>query len=244
MFTHPASASQPAFLDDAAYLVKKLSQFSPKKLQSMMGISAELAQLNAERYRNWNVPFHPGNASPCISCFQGEVYRGLDANSLLPPDLEFAQRNMRILSGLYGILKPLDLMQPYRLEMGTKWAITPKTRNLYAFWGDRIAQALNADGEGPVVNLASREYSKAVTQASLQRTMIDIEFKELVQGEWKIIGTFAKHARGRMARFAIKNRINDPEGLKSFNESGYRYTESLSSESTWVFARDSQSIPI
>jgi len=236
------SASQPDFLDDAAYLVSKLSKFSPRKLQSLMGISADLAQLNAERYSNWKTPFHPGNASPCIACFQGEVYRGLDAKSLLSPDLEFAQRNVRILSGLYGLLKPLDLMQPYRLEMGTKWAITQSKRNLYAFWGDRIALALNAEGESPVINLASKEYSKAVPSNALNRVMIDIEFKELVNGEWKIIGTYAKLARGLMARYAIKNRINHPEGLKTFDQSGYRYTESLSTESTWVFARDLQSL--
>lgn len=207
-----------------------------------MGISAELAELNADRYQAWNAPFHPGNASPCIACFQGEVYRGLDAKTLQANDLEFAQRHLRILSGLYALLKPLDLIQPYRLEMGTKWAITAKTANLYAFWGDRIAKALNEDGDEPVINLASKEYSKAVHNASLERTMIDIEFKELVNGEMKIIGTYAKHARGLMARFAIKERITHPEGLKSFEKSGYRFMQSLSTESTWVFAREPQSI--
>ena len=237
---HAASASQPAFLEDAAYLVGKLSKFSPKKLQTMMKISPELAALNAERYANWHTPFHPGNASPCIHCFQGEVYRGLDAKTLKQPELEFAQRHVRILSGLYGVLRPLDLMQPYRLEMGSKWAVTPSKPNLYAYWGSRIAEFLRSEGAGPVVNLASQEYSKSVQPEALSHPIIDIEFKDLVGDELKVLGTYAKHARGAMARFAIKQRITNPEDLKSFSKDGYLYTENLSTETTWVFTRDQQ----
>lgn len=240
---HASSASQPAFLEEAEYLVHKLAKFSSKKLQSLMKISPELAELNVERYRNWHAPFHPGNASPCIECFQGEVYRGLDAKTFKRPDLEFAQRHLRILSGLYGMLRPLDLMQPYRLEMGTKWPITPTKPNLYTYWGDRIAKAIAADAEGVVVNLASQEYSKAVQRDALNAPIIDIEFKDLVGDQFKVLGTYAKHARGAMARFAIKRQITDPEGLKDFNSGGYLYTENLSTETTWVFTRDHHSTP-
>jgi cytoplasmic iron level regulating protein YaaA (DUF328/UPF0246 family) len=240
---HATSASQPAFLKEADYLVKKLSKCSSKKLQALMNISPELAELNVERYRNWHTPFHPGNSSPCIECFQGEVYRGLDAKTLTKPDLEFAQRHLRILSGLYGVLRPLDLMQPYRLEMGTKLVITPTKRNLYTYWGNRIAEAIAADSEGPVVNLASQEYSKAVQRDALKTPVIDIEFKDLVGDQFKVLGTYAKHARGAMARFAIKHQITDPEGLKEFNAGGYLYTENLSTETTWVFTRDQKTTP-
>lgn len=238
---HARSASQPAFMEQAAYLVGKLSKLSARQLQSLMKISPELAELNAERYREWHAPFHPGNAAPCIECFQGEVYRGLDAKTFKQPDLEFAQRHLRILSGLYGVLRPLDLMQPYRLEMGTRWAVTASKPNLYAFWGKRIAEALSGDTEGDVVNLASLEYSKAVQRDALGRRVIDVEFKDWAGGEFKVLGTYAKHARGAMARFVIKERLTDPEGLKAFTDGGYHYTEHLSTETTWVFARDQQS---
>lgn len=235
------SASQPVFLDDAAYLVSKLAKLSVKKLGAMMHISADLAQLNADRFQTWSVPFHPGNATPCIHCFQGEVYRGLDAKTFNTPDLEFAQKHLRILSGLYGVLRPLDLMQPYRLEMGTKWSITPTKPSLYAYWGDRIAKELAPETDGVVVNLSSQEYSKAVQREALSARVIDIEFKDLVRGELKVVGTYAKLARGMMARHLVKHRITDPEGLKSFTEAGYRFTPSLSTETTWVFSRDPHS---
>lgn len=235
---HAPSASQPVFLEDAAYLVNKLAKLSAKKLGAMMHVSAELAELNAERYAAWSLPFHPGNAQPCIACFQGEVYRGLDAATMQEPDLAFAQQHLRILSGLYGILRPMDLMQPYRLEMGTKWTITPSKPNLYAYWGDRIAQSLEEEGAPAVVNLASQEYSKAVQRKVFTCPVIDIEFKDLVRGELKVVGTYAKLARGQMARFIVKERITDPEQLKQFTGGGYAFTPAQSSNHTWVFTRD------
>lgn len=238
---HAPSASQPVFLEEAAYLANKLAKLSAKKLGDMMHISADLAQLNAERYAQWSLPFHPGNANPCIECFQGEVYRGLDAKTFKEPDLEFAQRHVRILSGLYGVLRPLDLMQPYRLEMGTKWAVTPTKPNLYAYWGDRIARSLADDAPKAVVNLASQEYSKAVQRDVLPCPVIDIQFKDLVRGELKIVGTYAKLARGMMARHLVKHRITDPEHLKQFTDGGYQFTPAQSTEQTWVFSRDPHS---
>lgn len=238
---HASSASQPVFMEDASFLVRKLAKFSPKRLEVLMKISPDLAQLNFDRYQAWNAPFHPGNSKPCISCFQGEVYRGLDAKSWNDPDLEHAQSHLRILSGLYGVLRPLDLMQPYRLEMGTRWEIGPKQKNLYSFWGNRVGESIEADAEGHIVNLASQEYSKVIQRAKLPTPIIDIDFKDLVKGELKTLGTYAKHARGRMARYAVKQKITHPEELKGFEDGGYAFDERLSNETNWVFTRDHNS---
>lgn len=234
------AASQPLFLNEASELMERLKKLSPLKIEQLMDVSPELAQMNADRFAEWSPPFHPGNASPAISCFQGEVYRGLDAATWTAPDFEFAQRHLRIASGLYGILRPLDLMQPYRLEMGLKWAVSKGVPSLYAFWGDRLAEHVAQECEGVVVNLASVEYSKAVLRPALQARVIHIHFKEEVDGAYKSLMTYAKHARGKMARFVVRQKISDPEGLLSFTGLGYQFNETLSTADEWTFTRPAQ----
>jgi cytoplasmic iron level regulating protein YaaA (DUF328/UPF0246 family) len=231
------AASQPVFLEEAAQLVTSLRALSARQIARLMEVNDDLAALNAERFAAFSTPFHPGNASPALLCFQGEVYRGLDAATLTTPDLEFAQRHVRILSGLYGLLRPLDLMQPYRLEMGLKWGPDKKTPNLYAFWGDRLARAVDAEAEGVVLNLASTEYARAVLP-HLQARVITIHFKDRVQDEYKPLMTYAKHARGEMARFVVRKRIDRPEGVQAFTGMGYGFRPELSAEFEWTFTRD------
>ncbi len=231
------AASQPAFLADAEQLIAALRGLSPRAIARLMDVSDDLAQLNADRYAAFSTPFHPGNASPAILCFQGEVYRGLEAATLTTPDLEFAQRHVRILSGLYGILRPLDLMQPYRLEMGLKWGPDKKTANLYAYWGDRLARALDAEAEGAVLNLASTEYAKAVLP-HLKSPVFQVHFKDLVGDEYKPLMTYAKHARGEMTRYIVRKRIDRPEGVQGFTGMGYTFRPDLSTANEWTFTRD------
>ncbi len=240
--TSTDAASQPVFLPEAEQLAGKLKKLTPKRLQTLMNINPELAQLNADRFNAFEVPFHRGNAWPAVLCFQGEVYRGLDAGTLTTPDLEYAQRHLRILSGLYGVLKPLDLMQPYRLEMGTKWGPTPTKTNLYKFWGDKIAQVLQEDAEGCIVNLASKEYSKAACLSAGQARVIDVHFKDWHNGELKSLMTYAKHARGAMARHLIRTQANAPEAMLSFEGMGYRFSESHSTDNEWTFTRNTSKI--
>ncbi|MGY8941499.1 MAG: peroxide stress protein YaaA [Flavobacteriales bacterium] len=235
------SASQPEFIDDAAFLVGKLKKLSSKQLGKLMSVNDELAQLNAERFANWELPFHPGNAQPALSCFQGAVYRGLDAASLSAIDLEYAQQHLRIISGLYGVLRPLDLMQPYRLEMGLKWEVTAEHKNLYAYWENRLIDYVASESKGCVINLASKEYSKAALANQNAIRIVTPHFKDLVNGEYKSIMTYAKEARGNMARFAIHHKIQTPEALHSFNGMGYCFDPHLSSDQDWVFTRNQKS---
>jgi len=232
--------TQPEFLDDSESLVSTLRRKSGPQLMSLMQISPDLAKLNRERFRDWQRPFTEENAKPAVLAFRGDVYQGLDADSLKRRDLEFAQDRLRILSGLYGVLRPLDLMQAYRLEMGLQLG-TRRGPDLYAFWGDRISIALNKplqDARDPVlINLASNEYFRAVRPDVLQGRVVTPVFQEESAGRLRVLGMFAKRARGLMARFAITNRVRDPEGLKEFGEAGYRYQPELSSESRWVFTR-------
>lgn len=232
------AASQPAFLADTERLVQKLKKLTPKKLQSLMNINPELAQLNADRFQAFEAPFHPGNANPAVACFQGEVYRGLDAKTLTTPDLEYAQRHLRILSGLYGILRPLDLMQPYRLEMGTKWGPTPTKNTLYKFWGAKISDAIAQEADGCIINLASKEYSKAALLSETGCRVIEVHFKDWHNGEFKALMTYAKHARGAMARHLIRNRAAGPDAMFTFDGMGYRFSESHSTENEWTFTRN------
>jgi cytoplasmic iron level regulating protein YaaA (DUF328/UPF0246 family) len=232
------AASQPAFLADAERLVQKLKKLTPKKLQSLMSINPELAQLNADRFQAFETPFHPGNANPAVACFQGEVYRGLDAKTLTTPDLEYAQRHLRILSGLYGILRPLDLMQPYRLEMGTKWGPTPTKNTLYKFWGTKISDAIAQEADGCIINLASKEYGKAAMLSETGCRVIEVHFKDWHNGELKALMTYAKHARGAMARHLIRNRAAGPDAMFTFDGMGYRFSESHSTENEWTFTRN------
>ncbi|ROT99248.1 peroxide stress protein YaaA [Marinobacter sp. R17] len=232
--------TQPAFLDDACELIDQLKTLEPHQVSNLMGISDKLGQLNAERYQQWHTPFSPDNARPAVLAFNGDVYTGLDAPSFDDRDFDFAQDHLRILSGLYGILRPLDLMQPYRLEMGTKFE-NKRGKDLYAFWGNKLTMALNdelADEGQVLINLASNEYFKSVKKKELDGRIITPQFKDWKNGQYKMISFYAKKARGLMCAYAIKNRINDPEALKQFDSAGYYFSEEQSSGDNWVFLRD------
>lgn len=228
------------FLDQSEYLVNKLQKLSANKIASMMHISKDLGELNYQRYQNWQRPEKAGDEIvPAITAFTGEVYRGLDVTSFSPADFKQAQDVIRILSGLYGILRPLDLMYPYRLEMGTSWKVTPTLSNLYKYWGTRLADSLNAemDEDEVIINLASSEYFKAVDRKVLRPKMITPVFKEFKNGQYKVLMTYAKNARGVMARYIVQNRIKDPEQLKLFAEDRYSFDAKQSSEDEWAFVR-------
>ncbi len=230
--------SQPKFLNEADRLNKILKKKSARSLSKLMSISPALGQLNYERNQNWKIPFDLDNAKQAVYAFSGEVYRGLDVNSLPMEDLGFLQENLRILSGQYGILKPLDLMQPYRLEMGTKLKVGVNP-NLYKFWGDQITKALNSElEEGELfVNLASNEYFKVLQPKDLKVPVITPVFKDYKNGEYKIIMTFAKLARGLMVRYIVDHKVTTLEGLKGFNYNGYGFDENLSTDTELVFTR-------
>ncbi len=205
-----------------------------------MGISDKLGQLNAERFRTWHTPFTPDNARQAVLAFKGDVYTGLDAERFSEKEFEIAQKRLRILSGLYGVLKPLDLMQPYRLEMGTKFE-NRRGKDLYAFWGSKVTDELNrllkAD-DGVLVNLASNEYFKSVRKKDLEGRLVTPQFKDWKNGQYKIISFYAKKARGLMARYVIKERITHPDGLKDFTYQGYRYSAEHSKPDSLVFLRE------
>ncbi len=232
--------TMPSFLDQSQALIDILRKMSVPDLAQLMRMSVKLAELNFERYAQWHTPFTPDNAKQAALCMKGDVYSGLDAESFTPDDFAFAQDHLRILSGLYGLLRPLDLMQAYRLEMGTRLE-SERGKDLYAFWGGRITLALNrllAERHSRVlINLASNEYFKAVRTQDLQAHIVTPHFKELKSGGYRTIGLFAKKARGLMSRFMIKNRIDDAAALKDFAEEGYRFDAELSSDNDWVFTR-------
>jgi len=231
----------PQFLDDAQALIVQLRELSPAQISELMHLSDKLAGLNAARFGSWTPDFTPANAKQALLAFKGDVYTGLDAQSLSEDDFSHAQYHLRMLSGLYGLLRPLDLMQPYRLEMGTKLA-NARGKDLYAFWGTRISEWLNkalADqGDDLLLNLASNEYFSAVKRSALQARVINVDFKDLKNGQYKIISFYAKKARGLMSRFVIQERINDPERLKQFDVQGYRYSAEQSKPDHLVFLRD------
>ncbi len=237
---HVAEYTQPAFLDQSKKLIGGLTKLSPADIAQLMDLSDPLAALNFNRYAEWGLPFTPENAKQAVLAFDGDVYDGLAARELAPADLDFAQGHLRILSGLYGLLKPLDLMQPYRLEMGTRFA-NARGKDLYAFWGERLTDALNAEMAArprPVlVNLASEEYFKAVVGKKIKGTVIQPVFEDWKGGRYKIISFYAKRARGMMARHAIVNRLAAPEGLRDFDGGGYAFAPEASDETTWVFRR-------
>lgn len=236
-----AGTTQPALLKEAETLVGKLKTLSAKKLAEMMDLSEKLGELNRDRYTRWNAPFTSKNARPAMFTFNGEVYRGLEARSLSPDELRFAQHHLRILSGLYGVLRPLDLMQDYRLMMGTPFGIG-KARNLYSFWGDRITEVLNADLKASkssvVINCASTEYFRAVKPDLLKARVITPEFKDKVGGVYKPLQTYVKNQRGALARYIIQHRILEPEGIKGYSGDGYRFSSEESTLEKWVFLRD------
>ncbi|WP_296700734.1 peroxide stress protein YaaA, partial [Algoriphagus sp.] len=218
-------------------LVRLMKKKSANEISGLMDISDSLATLNKERYKTFQKEYNFENSKQALLAFKGDVYTKIDVDQYDESDFEFAQEHLRILSGLYGLLKPLDLIQPYRLEMGTKLE-NRKGKNLYEFWDKKIAKAINKVAQGEtIVNLASQEYFKAVDQKSLKSPLVTIHFKEYKDDSYKVIGFFAKQARGMMTNFAIKNRITEPQDLKSFNQEGYEYSENLSSETDWVFVR-------
>lgn len=219
-------ATQPEFLEEAEVLNKKLERKTKKEIGQLMDISEKLADLNYQRYKEFSTPFTSKNARPAIYTFAGDVYTGLDAFSLSEKKIPLLQDTLRILSGMYGVLKPLDLIQPYRLEMGTDLKINQK-ENLYQFWGNTITNTLNAElKEGELfVNLASVEYFKVIDPKKLKVPVIAPVFKDLKNGKLKIISFFAKKARGSMARYIIDNAVDDLEGIKGFNYDNYGYSE-------------------
>jgi len=230
--------TQPQFLAQSEVLNKKLKSLSKKKLSELMSISDDLAGLNYQRNQEWSTPFSPDNAKQAIYAFTGEVFRGIDVNTMDEDKVPVLQDKLRILSGLYGILKPLDLIQPYRLEMGTKLKVGRK-ENLYKFWDTDLAEALNSELENDelLINLASTEYFKAVPKKALKVPMITPVFKELKNGQYKTIMTYAKKARGLMVRYIIENDVNSIEELKGFNTEGYGFSEEMSTEKELVFTR-------
>ncbi|MBS7663722.1 peroxide stress protein YaaA [Pseudomonas lalucatii] len=231
----------PEHLDHAQALISQLRDLSPAQIAELMHLSDKLAGLNAARFGSWTPSFTPDNAKQALLAFKGDVYTGLAAEDFSEADFDFAQNHLRMLSGLYGVLRPLDLMQPYRLEMGTKLA-NPRGKDLYAFWGERIngwlEQALAEQGDRVLLNLASTEYFGAVKRKVLDARIIDTEFKDLKNGQYKIISFYAKKARGLMARYVIKRRLTDPEGLKDFDSQGYRYSAEQSKADKLVFLRE------
>jgi cytoplasmic iron level regulating protein YaaA (DUF328/UPF0246 family) len=235
------TATQPVFLNESQLLINDLQKLTPGKVSSLMGISEKLGNLNFERFMEWHTPFTPKNAKQAAMAFKGDVYTGLEAEKLSADELKFAQQHLRILSGLYGVLRPLDLIQPYRLEMGTKFA-NARGKDLYEFWGDRITTELNGQlkklKSNVVVNLASNEYFKAVNPKALNARLVTPVFKDLKNGNYKIISFYAKKARGLMSAWIIKKGISDPKDLKKFNVAGYRYNAELSKPNAPVFTRD------
>jgi cytoplasmic iron level regulating protein YaaA (DUF328/UPF0246 family) len=226
----------PDFLSDSETLIKTLKKLSHEDISSLMKLSHKLTELNFERYRNFLTPFNADNAKQAGYAFQGDVYDGLQFKNLSNEDVEFAQNHLRILSGLYGFLTPLDLIQPYRLEMGTSLK-TKLGKNLYDFWGEKITKKINKSEEDLIINLASNEYYKVLKPKLLKAKVISPAFKEYKNGKYSMIMLYAKQARGLMAQFIIKNKITNADDLKSFNLSGYSYNDKLSSESEPVFTR-------
>lgn len=230
----------PVFPEETKLLVEKLKKLSPKKIANLMSISNDLAELNVKRYHDFIFPGESGEGLfQAIFGFSGEVYKGIDVNSLSKDQLHRAQEQIIILSGLYGLLKPFDLIYPYRLEMGSKFPGTKKHKDLYAYWGEKLTDYLKQElsENEPVVNLASNEYSKAIHFKKIANPVVTPVFKEFKKGSYKMVMMYAKHARGAMARHIVANGINDLEQIKLFNAERYEFNASLSTESEWVFVR-------
>ncbi|PWK54382.1 peroxide stress protein YaaA [Pleionea mediterranea] len=232
--------TQPEFLDQSELLIKELKALTHQDIAGLMKLSDKLAELNLHRFQSFKTPFTPDNARPAVLAFKGDVYQGLEADTLKAKDFTFAQKHLRILSGLYGLLKPLDLIQPYRLEMGTRFA-NQRGKNLYDFWQNRIHDAivtLLEKHRSPVlINLASNEYFKAVKAKQLPYSIITPQFKDYKNGQYKMISFFAKRARGLMSRYIIDNQIDSPDDLKSFDVDGYRFDKKNSSKTDLIFLR-------
>lgn len=234
--------TQPEFIERAAQLVDDARKLDPAEIRGLMGVSEPIAELNHSRFMNWSQPFDLDNAKQALLAFKGDVYTGLEADTLNREQLDFAQQHLRILSGLYGVLRPLDLMQPYRLEMGLKFE-NRGGHNLYEFWGDDITNSLNKQlkklKSDTLINLASNEYFRSVQKGALNAEVIVPVFKDLKSGKYRVISFYAKKARGQMSRYIIDKGLTDPDGLKRYRVGGYRYSKGDSSAREWVFTRDS-----
>ncbi|NQV70166.1 MAG: peroxide stress protein YaaA [Pseudohongiella sp.] len=242
-FESPAKTrkfTEPEYLQESAQLVRQLQKLSPEDFSELMHISSKLAELNHQRYANWHTPFDLQNAKQAIFAFTGDVYIGLNAEQFTTADLNFAQQHLRILSGLYGLLRPLDLMQPYRLEMGSKFN-NKKGKNLYEFWGNTITKKLNSllatEKTPTLINLASNEYFNSIKPKELDAQIVTPVFKDFSSGKYRVVSFFAKRARGAMTAYIIKHRITAPTKLKEFAVDGYQYSESESTDSRPVFLR-------
>jgi len=233
-------STKPEFLKDSQVLIDRLRQFSSMDLAELMKLSMNLAELNFDRYAEWPPKITKKTAKQALLAFKGDVYAGMDAESFSEDDLAYAQEHLRILSGLYGLLKPMDLMMAYRLEMGTSLE-NSRGKNLYEFWDTTITQAINkqlkAQGDDVVINLASNEYFKSVKPKLVEGRIITPQFKERKDGQFKMIGIYAKKARGLLSRYILLNRLQDPEAIKKFDVDGYAFNKSQSKGDTWVFTR-------
>lgn len=234
------TATTPYYMEHSMELIQRLRKFCSLDIAELMKLSLKLAELNFDRYEAFEPECTRDNAKQALLAFKGDVYQGMDAETFSAADFKFAQQHLRILSGLYGLLRPLDLMQPYRLEMGTRLD-TERGKNLYEFWGDIITDGLNKQlnkiKSGTLVNLASNEYFKSVKPKNIAGEIIAPQFKEYKNGDYKMIGIYAKRARGLMARYIIQNQISKPEALKDFNEEGYTFNKKLSAGNSPVFTR-------
>jgi len=232
--------SEPDFVKESGELIEALRKLSPDDLSDKMKISDKLAQLNAQRYADWRPDFATDDARPAIHAFKGDVYAGLDAPSLSARDHNYAQKHLRILSGLHGLLRPLDRIRPYRLEMGTRLN-NSQGINLYDFWGTKVTDALNRSidehNHRALINLASNEYAKVVQQDAIEARVIDVSFLDYKNGAYKFISFFGKKARGSMARFMIDQRVKSLKQLRAFDYDGYRFSEERSAGDKWVFTR-------
>ena len=232
--------SEPEFVTESGELIDALRKLSPEDLSTKMKISDKLAQLNAERYADWRPDFPNGAARPAIHAFKGDVYLGLDAPTLSARDHNYAQKHLRILSGLHGLLRPLDRIRPYRLEMGTRLDTT-QGKNLYDFWGTKVTDALNESiaehNHRALINLASNEYAHVVQPESIGARIIDVSFLDFKNGDYKFISFFGKKARGSMARYMIDHRVKTLKQLRAFDYDGYRFSEERSAGDRWVFTR-------
>lgn len=242
-YSSPVAAknhSQPELLDHSAELLQGLKKLSPQNVCALMGLSDNLGALNYERFQAWDRPFTEDNAKPAILAFKGDVYQGLDADSMTDKQLEWAQGHLRILSGLYGLLRPMDLMQPYRLEMGTRFA-NQRGKDLYQFWGNIITNEINSllsNAKSPVLlNLASNEYFKSVQQKNIAGRIVTPVFMDKKGDKYKIVSFYAKKARGLMSAYIIKNKITAVEGIKKFDVDGYRFNSAMTDGDSWVFTR-------
>ena len=230
--------SQPRYIQQSTALIDELRKLDAVQVASLMSLSDKLAALNVARYESWQPKFTFDNAKQAILAFKGDVYTGLDAETMNAKDMDYAQQHLRILSGLYGVLKPLDLIQPYRLEMGTKLA-NKEGKDLYQFWGDDIKTSIEADlDDGVLINLASNEYFKSVQAKKLNARIITPVFKDQKNGQYKIISFYAKKARGLMSRYIIDNKLTESEAIKGFDYEGYYFSEAQSKGDEWVFLRE------